>query len=266
MLPATNAIRRWPRSRRWSTACAHPAGVVRLDRARAELGRDVAIEKDDRHLELGELLERRGIGLGRERQDQAIDPPAEQEPDMGDIERRLALRPHEHQRIAVRPKDRLDPESDAGEQRVRDVGDDETNRPRLAATQALGKEVRLVLEPGDRLEDPCAHLVAHVRVLGQHARHRRDRHIRQFGDLPHAHAAPAIHAPSRPNIRPRTVIPRTLSHASSGSATSGNLHASGLTWGVCGCHHARTLTPAANEAGNVLARVFGGFASRPSTP
>ena len=44
---------------------AHPAGVVRLDRARAELRRDVAIEKDDRNLELGELLERRGIGLAR---------------------------------------------------------------------------------------------------------------------------------------------------------------------------------------------------------
>ena len=72
---------------------------------------------------------------------------------MRDVERRLALRVHEHQRVAIRPQDRLDAGGDAREQRVGDVADDEADRPGLAAAQALGQEVGLVLELCDGLED-----------------------------------------------------------------------------------------------------------------
>ena len=60
-LPAISAIRRWPRSSRWSTAWRIPVAWSVWTDARAELGGQVAVEQDDRDLELGQLLERRRI-------------------------------------------------------------------------------------------------------------------------------------------------------------------------------------------------------------
>ena len=86
---------------------------------------------------------------------------------MGDVEGRLALRVHEHERVAVRAQDGLDTPRDVREERVRDVADDEPDRAGLATAQALGQEIGLVLELGDRVQDARPHVVTDVGVLGQ---------------------------------------------------------------------------------------------------
>ena len=65
---------------------------------------------------------------------------------MGGVQRRIVLGVHEQQRVAGAPEDRLGTQHDVGHQRVGDVGEHEPDREGLAAPQALGQEVGLVVE------------------------------------------------------------------------------------------------------------------------
>jgi hypothetical protein len=151
---------------------------------------ELAVDQDHRLVGLGDGVDRDRVRLARERQDHAVDPTAVEEPDVLGIEGRLVLRVHEQQRIARLPEHGLRPQHDLRHERVRDVGEHEADRERLAAAQALGQEVGLVLQPLHGVEHALAHLGAHVGMARQDARHGRDGDPGEVRDLPHAGASP----------------------------------------------------------------------------
>ena len=172
-----SAIRRWPRSSRWSTAARIPARwSLRTMLARRSAGTSRSI------MMIGTSTWPRTssvawCALARERQDHPVDAPGLEEPDVGGVELGLVLRVHQQHRVAGRAEHGLGARRDGRDQRVRDVADDVADRQRRPAAQALGQEVRLVLELVDGGQDPVAHLGADVRVPGQDAGDRRDRDV-----------------------------------------------------------------------------------------
>lgn len=132
--------------------------------------------------------------------DHAVDAPAEEEPDVSDIHLRLVLGVHQQQGVARAAHRGLGAQHDVRHQRVGDVREHEPDAERLAAAQALGQEVGLVLQLGDRGEDPVAHGGRHVGVPREHPADRGDRHVREVRHLAHA-GAPPSGALSRGDVR-----------------------------------------------------------------
>ena len=160
-----------------------------------------------------------GAPFARERQDHPVDAPRLEEPDVGGVEVRVVLGVHQEHRVARSAEHRLGARRDGRDQRVRDVADDVADRQRRPATQALGQEVRLVLELLDGGEDALAHLEADVGVLREDPGDGRDRDVGELGDFAHARAlAPDVAPPvdrSSPILRRRRAmsgaVPETLS-------------------------------------------------------
>src|ERR1700674_990603 len=82
-------------------------------------------------------------------------------------------------------QNRLDSRCDLGDQRIRKVSGDESNRERLSPSQTLRQEVRLIPEGVNCFQNTCAHLRAHVRVARYHSRNGRHRYSGEVGDLAH---------------------------------------------------------------------------------
>ena len=125
-----------------------------------ECGRELPVDDHDRTVDLGDELERGGVGLAGQGQDHAVHPTALEEADVGRVQRRVVLGVHQQQRVAGAPEDRLGPQHDVRHERVGDVREHEADAQRLAAPQALGQEVRLIVELGDGRQDALAHLGA----------------------------------------------------------------------------------------------------------
>jgi len=141
--------------------------VIREDTAHRD-PLHVAIEHDNRDLELAQPNDRLGIRLVQHRDDETVDTPPGEEPDVGGLHRRVAERVGEEHRVAVGVHRRLHAHDDLGEQRVRDVADDEADRERLAAPEALREQVGLVPESLDGRENAVAHGRADVGVSRHH--------------------------------------------------------------------------------------------------
>ena len=182
----------------------HPRLVVVAHDARVELRVDVAVDHDHRHIDLVQHVERLLLALARQRQDHPVDATRLEEPDVRRIELGLVLRVHQQHRVARLAQHRLRARGDGRDERVGDVADHVADRKRRAATQALGQEIRLVLELVDRVEHALAHVGADVRVPRQDARNGGDRDVGEIRHLAHARplaagvGAPALSHPVPP--------------------------------------------------------------------
>jgi len=113
------------------------------------------------------------------------------------VERGVPFRVHQEHGVPGRAQDRFGTGRDRRDERVGDVADHVANGQRRTPAEALGQEVRLVLELLDGGEDARPHLGADVGVLRKDPRHRRDRDVGQFRDLAHAGSlAPNVAAPA----------------------------------------------------------------------
>ena len=125
------------------------------------------------------------------------------------VKRRVVLGVHEQQRVARAPQDCLGAQHDVRHQRVGDVREDEADRQRLAATQALGQEVRLVVQlraTADRTRSRIWALTSGM--ARQDPRDRRDGHVREVGHLAHACPASGRAVGIRLGAPPITPVPR----------------------------------------------------------
>ena len=82
----------------------------------------------------------------------------------------------DHRHIAGSQADVLDLAGDGREMRVGDVGHDEADELRVAASQAPRRAMRDIADRGDRLVDLADHLFADRRRAVEHGRHGGDRH------------------------------------------------------------------------------------------
>ena len=129
--------------------CEHSAHTVEL--------RDLPVEQHARPLDLAERVQRRRLGLAREREDQPVHAALREHPDVLGVELGIALRVREQHGVPLLAQPALGALDDLGEQRVRDVADDEPDRVRGPAAQPLGEQVRPVAELAHGREHALAH-------------------------------------------------------------------------------------------------------------
>ncbi len=156
--PPMSAMRRWPRFDEMPYRLDHARSVIVLDRAGPDVCGHLAIDEHDRHVHRRSASQELRCRLAHGGEQHAVDPPGLEEADAADVQFGVVLRVHQEQRVAGLAQLGLSPQHDVREQRVADVAQHEPDRERLAATQALGQEVRLVLELGDGGQDAVAHL------------------------------------------------------------------------------------------------------------
>ena len=130
-----------------------------------------------------ESLREAGGALVRDRCDQPVQPPLAQRGEECGFVVRVVLGVREHERVAVRHEHAVDALCDRGEERVRDVGDDEPDRVAGARPHAAGGDVRPILERLHGVEHPPPGSVAHERVVVQDARNGRDGDPRPLCDF-----------------------------------------------------------------------------------
>ena len=117
---------------------AHAAAVVGADRIDGEGTAELALDRDDRPVELGERGEQAAIVLARRRHQHRVDPPAVQVADIRRIGLGVVVRAHDEERIAGRPEHELGAGDDLRRERIGQVGGDEADQVGRAATKALG--------------------------------------------------------------------------------------------------------------------------------
>ena len=123
-------------------AAAIPERWLKVTRDRLRpLGR-VAVEQHDRDVRLAQQLDGGRVALLGERQDQPVDAALLQQPDVLGIQVGVALGVRQQQRVAGLPQPALGARDRRGEHGVRDVGDREPDRERLARAQPLREHVR----------------------------------------------------------------------------------------------------------------------------
>ncbi|MFN8520778.1 MAG: hypothetical protein U0667_15595 [Chloroflexota bacterium] len=166
-------------------ACPAIAVDIRGGHARWQVALDDA-QRDGRGAKRGDGVR---IVLLHGAHHQRVHPAGMERPQVGGVERRVALGVHHQQRVAVRAKDRLGPRRDIGDEVVGQVVRDEPHLARRAPPEALGQDVRLVVEVGGGAQDPLAEVGAHVGAARQDARDRGVGHARPGGDV--ADADPA---------------------------------------------------------------------------
>ena len=105
----------------------HPAAVIGEHPTDRDLGGQVAVEHDDGDLELAELREQRRVRLVEHGDHEPVDAALREERNVRRLEERIAERVGQKQRVPVRMERRLDACGDLGDQRVRDVSDDEAD-------------------------------------------------------------------------------------------------------------------------------------------
>lgn len=92
------------------------------------------------------------------RDDQSVDHPVEQQPDLVVLRVQVLVRAAQHDRIAGAVECLLDDRNDIGEERIGDVGNGKPDGAGRAHLQAAGDRVALVADVADRLFDALAEL------------------------------------------------------------------------------------------------------------
>ncbi len=159
----------------------HSRRVVRADGVRAR-SRHLAIEEHARR-HAGKPLGQPRRALVRHRGDQPVDPPLAERRDELRLVLGVAPGVGQHERVAVRVQHGIGSLRDRGEDRVRDVRDDEADRARRARAHAARRHVRPVIEGLHRVGHPLTGAGADERIVVEDARDRRDGDLRPLGDL-----------------------------------------------------------------------------------
>ena len=127
---------------------AHAGAVIGADRIDGEGAAELALDRDDRPVELGERGEEPAVVLARRRDQHRVDPAAVEGAHIRRVDLGVVVRAHDEERIAGRTEHELGAGDDLGGERVGEVGGDEADQVGGAAAQTLGDVIRLVAELG----------------------------------------------------------------------------------------------------------------------
>jgi hypothetical protein len=155
----------------------HEVAVVAAQRAVDEHERDAVLPHD---AEVGPRA------LPHRRDQEALDLEGEHVLEIPALALDVGLRVTEDHVVAGAPGDLLRAAYDEGEERVGDIGDDQSDRPGPATGQAAREAVRDVARLGDGSLDSAARILAHAAVV-DHARDRHRGNARLRRDLSHRH-------------------------------------------------------------------------------
>ena len=150
----------------WLTAAAMPGGVVVVDRAGTVPRGQRAVDQHDRASSLGDGPDGPGR-LAREGQDHAVDAPALEERMCAASSGRLVLRVHEQQGVAGAAQAASAPSTISAINGLEISASTKPTAQRLAAAEALGQEVGLVLQLIDGARTR-SRIRGDVRMAGQH--------------------------------------------------------------------------------------------------
>ena len=154
----------------------------------AVVAADRAVDEDERHTVLRQRTEARPGPVADRRDQQALHLEGEHVLEVTPLALEVALGVAEDYVVTGSPRHLFGAADDEGEEGVRDVRHDQTDRAGLLPDQPAGEVVRHVAEVGDRRFDAPSGLLADARMLVDHAGHGHRRDTGPCCHLTHRHA------------------------------------------------------------------------------
>ena len=159
---------------------SRPADAVTLDEVGIET-RDRAVDQHERQLVPAKRAQLRSGPIAHGSDQDALDAESEQIVEMVALSLQISVAVAEDHVATIAPRDVLGASDDKGEERVRNIGDEHSNRP------TPGDSPWDVAELRDRTLDTAPRRLADPRLTIDDARHRHRGDSGQTGNIAHCH-------------------------------------------------------------------------------